>query len=56
MGVMHKSILTIDERVLLFLSSHPYNSKTWDAPDKLTANGIAEAVCCSKFNLSYSII
>jgi len=54
-GVMQRSLLTINERVLLFLSSYSYNSKTWDAPEKLTANRIAESVCCSKFNLSYNL-
>lgn len=52
---MYKNLLTINERILLYLSSYSYNSNSWDASDKLTANSIAEAVCCNRSNLTYNL-
>ena len=52
---MYTSLLTINERVLLFLSSYSNNFNVWDAPDKLTIDGIAEAICYNKLNLPYNL-
>jgi len=50
-----RSLLNVDERILLYLLGHHYEIDNMEAPEEFTTEGIADAVLTDKYNMSYYI-
>ncbi|MFW9881367.1 MAG: tetratricopeptide repeat protein [Candidatus Thorarchaeota archaeon] len=55
MVFVQKSMLNRNERVLLYLLDNPYQFELPDAPEDLTAFGIADAISSNRSNIFYNL-